>query len=119
MQEKLDLTLSSSPSESARDSDPARSGKRIEPEENRHEDSPEDEEDSTTETSADRGETRATPEPCAAPKGKSISKQFAAMIGTPMPAPVEEDVEGKPYLAELEAVRRRIYPRISEFHSIE
>ncbi|XP_076621608.1 uncharacterized protein LOC143342012 [Colletes latitarsis] len=67
------------------------------------------------------GETKktVTMDPCSPPKGKKTAEEFSAMLGVPVPTSIEEHVEGRAYLQELEAVRSRVYPRISEFHSIE
>ncbi|KZC05587.1 Dynein intermediate chain 3, ciliary [Dufourea novaeangliae] len=61
-----------------------------------------------------------TVDPCILPKGKSIEKDFSSMIGVSMPSSIEKEVVvWKSYLGEREAVQGRIYPRISEFHTIE
>ncbi|XP_076234028.1 dynein axonemal intermediate chain 2 [Calliopsis andreniformis] len=58
-------------------------------------------------------------DPCSPKKAKHIAEEFSAILGIPMPQMVEEKVDGKEYLEQLEAARSRVYPRISEFQSLE
>ncbi|XP_076657429.1 dynein axonemal intermediate chain 2 [Halictus rubicundus] len=68
----------------------------------------------------ERRKTRVSVDPCGPWKGKSISEEFSAMIGVPMPKSIDEEVEeGKAFMKEMKAIQARIYPRISEFHTIE
>ncbi|XP_043503411.1 E3 ubiquitin-protein ligase BRE1A-like [Polistes fuscatus] len=61
-----------------------------------------------------------TMDPCSPRKSWNVMKEIEAML-IPEPAKaIEREAElGRAYLEELEAIQSRVYPRISDFHSIE
>ncbi|XP_014601249.1 PREDICTED: dynein intermediate chain 2, axonemal-like [Polistes canadensis] len=61
-----------------------------------------------------------TMDPCSPRKSWTVMKEIEAMlIPEPAKAIEREAGLGRAYLEELEAIQSRVYPRISDFHSIE
>ncbi|CAK9822996.1 Dynein axonemal intermediate chain 2 [Anthophora retusa] len=58
------------------------------------------------------------PDPCAPPRAKSSMAQFAGIFGVRQPELTRKKIRGTNYLEEYEKIRRRVYPRISEFHQL-
>ncbi|KAG7210503.1 hypothetical protein KM043_012024 [Ampulex compressa] len=62
---------------------------------------------------------KAAPDPCTPRKPMSVMRELEALLSGPMRKPIEDKPGGKPYFEEIGAAQARVYPRISEFHSIE
>lgn len=60
-----------------------------------------------------------TLDPCSPKKDKPIVDQLSAIIGIPVPQFAEEEVEGKDYSEQMKTTQATVYPRISEFQSLE
>lgn len=57
-----------------------------------------------------------TVDPCAPWKPPSLTKDLQTFLGSPLPESIEKET---PSSEEIEVSRSGLYPRISDFHSVE
>ncbi|XP_032670436.1 dynein intermediate chain 2, axonemal-like [Odontomachus brunneus] len=69
---------------------------------------------------ARKGKRAVMMDPCTPWKPPSLLKDLQSLLGGPLPESIEEKTNpGMARIKELEAARGRVYPRISDFHSID
>ncbi|XP_025156113.1 uncharacterized protein LOC112588949 [Harpegnathos saltator] len=69
---------------------------------------------------ARKGKRAVMMDPCTPWKPPSLLKDLQSLLGGPLPESIEEKTNlGMARIKELEAARGGVYPRISDFHSID
>ncbi|XP_017758643.1 PREDICTED: LOW QUALITY PROTEIN: uncharacterized protein LOC108549659 [Eufriesea mexicana] len=82
----------------------------------------EEEEDSRTQIASlmkRPGRRRIALDPCSPPQAKGVVELYTAILGVSPPEEIEERIVGRHYLEAYQRIRKRIFPRISEYGYIE